>query len=73
MRMDNNIIHRIALTPGEPAGIGPDLCVKLAQLKLPYQLVVVADPEMLNQRAEILGLPIKLNEFNPDLPSLESK
>ena len=71
MRMDNNIIHRIALTPGEPAGIGPDLCVKLAQLKLPYQLVVVADPEMLNQRAEILGLPIKLNEFNPDLPSLE--
>ena len=71
MRMANNIIHRIALTPGEPAGIGPDLCVKLAQLKLPYQLVVVADPEMLNQRAEILGLPIKLNEFNPDLPSLE--
>jgi len=69
--MANNIIHRIALTPGEPAGIGPDLCVKLAQLKLPYQLVVVADPEMLNQRAEILGLPIKLNEFNPDLPSLE--
>ena len=71
MRMVNNIIHRIALTPGEPSGIGPDLCVKLAQLKLPYQLVVVADPEMLNQRAEILGLPIKLNEFNPDLPSLE--
>jgi len=68
--MAKNIIHRIALTPGEPAGIGPDLCIKLAQHNLSYQLVVVADPEMLRQRAEILGLPIKLNEFNPELPSV---
>jgi len=66
-----NIIHRIAFTPGEPAGIGPDLCVKLAQQNLPYQLVVIADPEMLRQRAIILGLPIKIIEFNPDLPSVE--
>lgn len=70
MRMAKNIIHRIALTPGEPAGIGPDLCVKLAQQDLPCQLVVIANPDMLRQRAEILGLPIMLNEFNPDLPSV---
>jgi 4-hydroxythreonine-4-phosphate dehydrogenase len=68
--MVKNIIHRIALTPGEPAGIGPDLCVKLAQQNLSCQLVVVADPEMLMQRAEILGLGIKLIEFNPELPSV---
>ena len=68
--MVKNIIHRIALTPGEPAGIGPDLCVKLAQQNLSCQLVVVADPEMLMQRAQILGLRIKLNEFNPELPSV---
>ena len=71
MRMANNIIHRIALTPGEPAGIGPDLCVKLALQNLPYQLVVIGDPEMLRQRAEILGLPTKVSEFNPNLPSVE--
>ena len=69
--MANNIIHRIALTPGEPAGIGPDLCVKLALQNLPYQLVVIGDPEMLRQRAEILGLPTKVSEFNPNLPSVE--
>jgi len=71
MKMANNIIHRIALTPGEPAGIGPDLCVKLALQNLPYQLVVIGDPEMLRQRAEILGLPTKVSEFNPNLPSVE--
>jgi len=68
--MAKNIIHCIALTPGEPAGIGPDLCVKLAQQNLACQLVVIANPDMLRQRAEILGLPIILNEFNSDLPSV---
>jgi len=67
--MAKNIIHRIALTPGEPAGIGPDLCVQLAQQNLPCQLVVLADPIMLMQRAELLGLKIKIIEFNPNLPS----
>ena len=69
--MANKKIHRIALTPGEPAGIGPDLCIKLAQQSLPYQLVVVADPEMLSQRAKILGLPIRIDEFKQDLPTVE--
>lgn len=50
----------LALTPGEPAGIGPDLCVQLAQQALPLPVVAVADPVMLQRRARILGLPLNL-------------
>lgn len=52
--------HRIALTAGEPAGIGPDLCVQLAQYQQTCELVIIADPHLLQQRAEQLGLPIVL-------------
>ncbi len=55
-----NICHRIALTAGEPAGIGPDLCIQLAQHQQSCELVVIADPQLLQQRAEQLGIPIKL-------------
>jgi 4-hydroxythreonine-4-phosphate dehydrogenase len=65
-------ICRIALTSGEPAGIGPDLCIQLAQQAQRHQIVVIADPELLQQRADELGLPIKLIEFDPDLPSQPS-
>jgi 4-hydroxythreonine-4-phosphate dehydrogenase len=51
---------RIALTPGEPAGIGPDLCIQLAQQDLACQLVVIADPKLLEQRAKQLA---KLNSL----------
>ncbi|MCR8922315.1 4-hydroxythreonine-4-phosphate dehydrogenase PdxA [Dasania sp. GY-MA-18] len=56
---------RIALTAGEPAGIGPDLCVQLAQQALAIELVVIADPELLQQRAQQLKLPLSLRTFNP--------
>jgi len=55
---------RIALTPGEPAGIGPDLCAQLAQSAHPCQLVAVADPELLRQRADKLGLPLTIDLFD---------
>ena len=61
-------IPRIALTPGEPAGIGPDLCIQLAQQDLPYQLIVIASPELLKQRAELLGYALKINNFDKALP-----
>ncbi|MFT6914377.1 MAG: 4-hydroxythreonine-4-phosphate dehydrogenase [Motiliproteus sp.] len=60
--------YRLALTPGEPAGIGPELCIQLAQDAQPHQLVVFADPQLLRQRAELLGLPIRLRPFDPDSP-----
>jgi len=46
----------LALTPGEPAGIGPDLVVSCAQQKHNRPLVAIVDPELLTQRAEQLGL-----------------
>ena len=66
--MAHNTIRRIALTPGEPAGIGPDLCIHLAQQDLPCQLIAIASPELLLQRAEQLGLAIRINEFDRSLP-----
>ena len=57
-------LFAIALTPGEPAGIGPDLCIQLAQLQHPCQLVAIADPQMLSQRASLLGLPLHIRLFD---------
>lgn len=57
-------LPRLAITAGEPAGIGPDLCLELAQQNFPAQLVVVADPELLAQRARDLGLEISLLKFD---------
>ncbi|MCW9058458.1 MAG: 4-hydroxythreonine-4-phosphate dehydrogenase PdxA [Gammaproteobacteria bacterium] len=59
---------RLALTPGEPAGIGPDLCILLARQAQAEELVVIADPDLLLARAAELGLPLKILPFNPDQP-----
>jgi 4-hydroxythreonine-4-phosphate dehydrogenase len=61
---------RIALTPGEPAGIGPDLCIQIAQQGSEHQLVIICDPDIIVDRAKLLGLPIKLHEFDPDQPAV---
>ncbi|MDG2396009.1 4-hydroxythreonine-4-phosphate dehydrogenase PdxA [Candidatus Thioglobus sp.] len=52
----------IAFTPGEPAGIGPDLAVIHAQKKSDKNLLVFADPDMLISRAKQLKLPLKIVE-----------
>jgi 4-hydroxythreonine-4-phosphate dehydrogenase len=48
---------RIALTPGEPAGIGPDLCLQLASQNRAVELVAICDPALLKARAGILRVP----------------
>lgn len=50
----------LALVPGEPAGIGPELCVRLAQGQRHCRLVALADPAILIRAAQRLGLPLKL-------------
>ncbi|WP_418162460.1 4-hydroxythreonine-4-phosphate dehydrogenase PdxA [Pantoea vagans] len=57
---------RVVITPGEPAGIGPDLTVQLAQQSWPVELVVCASPALLQQRAAQLGLPLTLRTYQPD-------
>ncbi|WKS80646.1 4-hydroxythreonine-4-phosphate dehydrogenase PdxA [Edwardsiella tarda] len=62
-------IRRIVITPGEPAGIGPDLIVLLAQHAWPVELVVCADPVLLLARARLLGAPLTLRDYDPRLPA----
>lgn len=59
-------IPRIAVTAGEPAGIGPDILLAVAsrELDFPAELVAIADPALLRERAAVLGLDIKLQNFD---------
>ncbi|MEH6563870.1 MAG: 4-hydroxythreonine-4-phosphate dehydrogenase PdxA [Halopseudomonas sp.] len=55
----------LAITAGEPAGIGPDLCIQIAQQPSALQRVVIADPELLRSRAALLGLPLEIDIYDP--------
>jgi 4-hydroxythreonine-4-phosphate dehydrogenase len=58
---------RLALTCGEPAGIGPDICLLAAQAlaarPAPFDLVLLADRELLAMRAGLLGLALPENRL----------
>jgi 4-hydroxythreonine-4-phosphate dehydrogenase len=62
---DVSVTHRLALTAGEPAGIGPDLAVLLAQSARDVDVVVIADPELLKERAARLGKTLRIRPFDP--------
>jgi len=62
-------VQRIVITPGEPAGIGPELVVQLAQRDWPMELVICADPQLLADRALTLGLPLTLLPYDANLPA----
>lgn len=59
----------LALTAGEPAGIGPDLCVQLAAQDTCYPVVVLADPELIEQRAAQLKLAIQCHTWSAGMPA----
>jgi len=46
----------IAVTSGEPAGIGPDICLRLSERAWPARLLILGDRQLLAQRAEALNL-----------------
>ena len=58
---------RLALVPGEPAGVGPELCVRAAQRAWDVDLVAFADRDTLQRAAEALGLPLKLIDAAPGM------
>lgn len=60
----------IAVTAGEPAGIGPDLCVALGRRRVPARVVVVADRDLLKARARRSGVAVKLQDFSGDKKAL---
>ena len=66
----HNHNNRLVITPGEPAGVGPDLAIALAQQDWPVELVVCADPALLLARASQLNLPLQLREYQADQPAI---
>ncbi|OGT15902.1 MAG: 4-hydroxythreonine-4-phosphate dehydrogenase PdxA [Gammaproteobacteria bacterium RIFCSPLOWO2_02_FULL_38_11] len=52
----------IAITLGEPAGIGADILIQLVQRAWPTPLIVLGDPDVLSARAKLLGLPLQIKE-----------
>ncbi len=59
----NNALPSIAITAGEPAGIGPDLCIMLAQKALKAHIVIIANSEMLLARAAQFNLSLNITPF----------
>lgn len=56
--MNTAMLPKIILTPGEPAGIGPDLAVLLSQIDLPCRLTLLSCPKLIAARAKQLGVEV---------------
>jgi 4-hydroxythreonine-4-phosphate dehydrogenase len=54
----------MVVTPGEPAGVGPDLTLHLSQQSWPVELIVVADQNLLADRAKQLGVSVMLKTYD---------
>ena len=61
---------RIALTAGEPAGVGPELIARLAALDCAADLIVIADRGLIQQRAVDTGAPLALQPWDPSRGAL---
>jgi len=68
--MHKSSIKRFAFTPGEAAGIGPDLAIQFIQKAHDFETVIIADPDMLVRRAKLLKLPLQIQLFDPDKPAI---
>lgn len=56
---------RVVITPGEPAGVGPELVARIAQEVWPCELIAIADPDLMQKRVNALGLDLEIEEFQP--------
>jgi len=65
------MLSKIAITPGEPGGIGPDITIQVAQLEWDAQLIIIADKSMMLDRAKTLNLPLTLIDFDNAKPSIK--
>jgi 4-hydroxythreonine-4-phosphate dehydrogenase len=62
-------LPRIVITSGEPAGIGPDLCVALAATAWSADIVVAADAHLIESTAAALRHPLALERYDPARPA----
>jgi len=60
VRLDKPLV----VTAGEPAGVGPELCLALAHEDLPAKIVVVGDPDTLRSRAQQIGIATTIVELD---------
>lgn len=69
-------IHRIVITPGEPAGIGPDVVImalKTQKIWSSVELVICGDSNLLINRAKKLNLSLHLDPYDPDQEPIPGK
>ena len=64
----HSLLPRIAITPGEPAGIGPDILVAAAQQRFNAEIVAIGSADLLQQRAHKLGITLRIEPFDATLP-----
>ncbi len=58
-------VPRIVLTSGEPAGVGPELCLAIAGRRLECELICLADRTLLAERARVIEPRVSLREYRP--------
>ncbi|HXX84860.1 MAG TPA: 4-hydroxythreonine-4-phosphate dehydrogenase PdxA [Casimicrobiaceae bacterium] len=61
--MATHVLPAIAVTAGEPAGIGPDLCLRLAERNWKARVVLFGDIELLRERGRRLGAGVRLDSY----------
>ena len=59
--------HYVAVTAGEPAGIGPEICLDLVNKAWSKNIIIIADPNLMEERAKILKKDIHFINWSPDL------
>ncbi len=62
-------LPRLWLTTGEPAGVGPELALDFARVPLDAELVLVGDPDLLRERADVLGQRISIELWQDGCPA----
>ena len=60
--MDHDRLVKLALSPGEPAGIGPDIVASIAMGDIPARLVCIADPDVIAERAGTIKIGLDIVE-----------
>lgn len=65
-------IKRLIISSGEPAGIGPEQIIKLAQFNYDFEWVVLADPNLLKQAAERLNIQINIKTYQKGQKAIKS-
>jgi len=70
---NKSLPRSIAFTPGEPAGIGPDLAVMIASEALSENIVCFADPDLIAERATLLGVSVEVTEISDPTTCQEAR